>query len=723
MKKQLLFGSALLLSVGAFAQNQKQIFENAPKSVSNRYVNSFSNAAIDTETPGSNRSIGAQSAPANNNTPESTNSSSPILSANWSRLSGSMNIFGMLVSSSKPLGYDRILQTVSFIQRKSGTYVGSPAGDMNSGSIVAYLGKNEGTQWDSTLIFADAANLARYPQGGIYNPAGNANYDNATVVGMGPVTGGSGWIGNWYASKSVTATPKNAAGSDEQFFSNTSPFNSATSATMVKHDFPRYGFSARNTGIWAAATLMGDINGTTNAAQAVRGGLIVKGTFNAGAMVWTPDSIIPPTVLRLDGSKQIWSQPYLAFNESGQVGYAMMIGGRQGSSGSNVGWQPIVYKTTNGGTSWSLVNGIDFNAPGWDFVLNSMAAVNTNSNLAVPFFNVGEGIDMAVDKNDKLHILSTVVGTARNHPDSLGFTWQFTVNGEQGHAWLYQNTAWPYVFDFIGDGTSAWTFKTVDSVGTEGPSATSGQPGFNSNPWANQAQTNAVTSDMRLQITRSYDGEFLAYSWAESDTAFTNLNKKWNEFPNLKVRAYRTCDNSVSTDKYDITGAASGGAGNRVKDKAYFHYMSNEMKAGASTATSATVSIPFTISNNLVTDGGIEVDNFFSMANIGFSFASAACGGTLTTGINSVAKNEADNSRVFPNPTKNSVNVALTLSQNNEISIEVYNAIGQKVSSMKANGQIGENVVNVNLNNATAGVYFVKVKAGASESTKKLIIE
>jgi hypothetical protein len=74
-------------------------------------------------------------------------------------------------------------------------------------------------------------------------------------------------------------------------------------------------------------------------------------------------------------------------------------------------------------------------------------------------------------------------------------------------------------------------------------------------------------------------------------------------------------------------------------------------------------------------------------------------------------------------PAKNSVNVALTLSQNNDITVEVYNAIGQKVSTMKANGQIGENVVNVNLNNATAGVYFVKVKAGASESTKKLIIE
>lgn len=719
MKKQLLFGSALLLSVGAFAQNQKQIFDKAPKTVSNRYVNSFSKATIDTETPGSNRSIGAQAAPAMNN-PESTNSaSSPILSANWSRLSGSMNIFGMLVSSSKPLNYDRILQTVSFIQRKSGTYQASPAGDSNSGTILGYLGRNDGSQWDSTVIWADAANLARYPQGGIYNPAGNSNYNNATVVGMGPVTGGSGWIGNWYASKSVTATPKNAAGTDEQFLSNTAPFNSATSPAMVKHDFPRYGFSARNTGIWAAGTLMQDINGTTNAAQLVRGAIIVKGTFNAGAMVWTPDSIIPPTVTRLDGSKQLWSQPYLAFNESGMVGYAMMIGGRSGTSGSNVGWQPIVYKTTNGGTSWVLTNGIDFNASGWDFVLNSMAAVNTNSNLSIPFFNVGEGIDMAVDKNDKLHILSTVVGTARSHPDSLGFTWQFTVNGEQGHSWLFQNTAWPYVFDFIGDGTNAWTFKTVDSLGTEGPSSTSGQPGFNSNPWANQAQSNAVSSDSRLQITRSYDGEFLAYSWAESDTAFTNLNKKWNEFPNLKVRAYRTCDNSVSTDEYNIT---AGGI-NRVKDKAYFHYMSSEMKAGASSATTATVSIPFTISNNLVTDGGIEVDNFFSMASIGFTFPSAACGGTLTTGINSVAKNDADNSRVYPNPAKNSVNVSLTLSQNNEISVDVYNAIGQNVSSMKANGQIGENVINVNLNNAAAGVYFVKVKAGASESTKKLIIE
>lgn len=724
MKKQLLVGSALMLALSTYSQNRQAVQPNVMVNMAEKLAAKFEAANSAVEKPATANKSSNPSTPVEQSFESSASSASnPIISATFTRFSGSMNIFGMLVSNQKALQYNRYAQAFSFIQRKSPTYVTSPAGDGNSGSIVGYIGKNDGATWDSTLIWADAGNLARYPQGAIYNPLNQGNINNCYVVGSGPVTSGSGWIGSWYASKSLSTTvTKNAVGPDKQFFSNTGPnYGSTTSPNIKKHDFPRYSFASTDDGaVRSLATLVADINATSNTGYGFRGAHVAKGSFVTGAFVWTSDSLIPPTITRTDGSKQCYTAPYMAWNDAGTVGYVMFIGARTGATGSNKGWQPIVYKTTNSGNTWALVNGIDFNTTAYAFVKNSMAAVNTNSNLEVPFFNVGEGIDMVVDKNNKLHIVTTAVGTSSTHQDSLAYTWGF-MKGTERMSWPYVNTAWPYIWDFTGDGTAAWTFKTIDSVGTEGPGSASGDPGFGSNPWANQSQANPVSSDMRIQVSRSYDGEFIVYSWAESDTTLTTGATKWNEFPNIKQRAMRLCDGSVSTDELVISSPGAG-FNPRVRDKAYFHFMGSTCKAAGSTNTSATFTVPYTVTNNLTTDGGVAVDNFFAKAVVTHSFASSACGSSVTTGVNQNAT-EASSSLVFPNPTKNNVNVSINLTAAKDITVDVYNAIGQVINSVKVNGQMGNNTINVNLNNANAGVYFVKIKAGNAESTKKLIIE
>jgi hypothetical protein len=261
----------------------------------------------------------------------------------------------------------------------------------------------------------------------------------------------------------------------------------------------------------------------------------------------------------------------------------------------------------------------------------------------------------------------------------------------------------------------------IDSLGTEGPSGTSGDPGFGSNPWSDPTPGNSVSSDSRVQVSRTYDGQFMVYSWAEADTTLTTNSLKWNEFPNIHQRAMRLCDGAVSTDEFLISSPTSGFNPN-VRDKAYFHYMGSTCKAGASTLTQATFTVPYTVTNNPTHTGINPADNYYANSIVTHNFPSSACGATVMTGITAV-RTEASQSLIYPNPTKNNINVAVTLSQTKDISVEVYNAIGQVISNVKSNGQMGENVINVNLNSASAGVYFVKIKAGNSESTKKLIVE
>ena len=720
--------------MGAFAQKQMHLFKDAKVVENKRFQNAFTTANMDLNpNTTASKAIGPVNQEVSTPNSSSNSSTAPILNNVWYRISGSGNVYGFLVSASKPLNYQRILGAVSFVQRKSSTYVVSPAGDSNVGSIVTYWAKNDANtnslaSWDSTLIYADATNQGRYPSGGIWNTApgnGNTDLNKAVAVGSGPVTTGSGWVGSWYASKSLSLTPKNAAGPDEQFFANAAPFNSATSPSMTKHDFPRYGMNVCDNGVYVAGQKMNDINGTTAAGQGIRGASISKGTYNSGVMVWTMDSIIPPTEVHSDGSKLI-SEPYLKFTPDGQTGYCMFIGVRAGTpvGSSNRGRQPIVYKTTNGGAAWALVNGIDFNAstPAINQLKNSMRSININTNVSAPWF-WSEGIDMTIDANNKLHIIATAIGHASTHADSMNYLSYFTVGTEIEHAWPHVNTARPLIVDYYGDGgANPWNVLIIDSLDTEGPSSVSGSGGFNENPWADPTPNNSVSSDSRIQITRDYLGEYLAYSWAETDTSITTNSGKWNEFPNIKVRGFRTCDGTLSTEAggFNVTGAA--GVLAAVKDKAYFHYMSGEMKAGAATASSATFAIPFSVSSNPLTEGINPVSNYFAMTHLQMSFPTNTCGAT-TIGLDKIAKTEATESTLFPNPTKNNFNVRLNLSNANDIAISVFNALGQKVSETKVNGTIGENNVSMNMDNATAGIYFVKIKVGKTESTKKLVVQ
>lgn len=703
MKKHLLLGSALLAAISAYPQNGRNIKPTGISNMAERLASRFNvdEAASTSKSTNSN----------NTETPsEVTTNGKSSAAVTVIRLTGSMNIFGVLVSQSRPLQWNDNINAVSFIHRGSPTYVGVGANATGkSGNIIAELSTNMGTTWDSTALWINNTNLARYPQGGIYNAPGNTNYNNAYAVAMGPITSGSpgSWVGNFYASKSVSLTPKNQAGTDQQFFSNTGPF-----APVGKHDFSRYSFTSTDDGfIRSIGAIYTDANGTSAATQLFRGAQVVKGSFNAGTFTWTTDSLIPPMVIQSSGARQGWSQPVMAWNEQGTVGYVMFIGARTGQTLSNQGWQPIVFKTTNGGASWALTNGIDFNNPSMNVVKNSIAAVNTNSNLEIPFFNIGEGYDVTVDGANNLHIVSTVVGTARQHPDSLGFTFNF---GTEATSFPFVDGAWPYIFDFYGNGTSAWKVAVVDSMQTEGPATTSTGGGFAVNPWAPDANGSKVGSDSRIQFSRDPSGNRIAIVWAESDTLLTS--SKYNQFPDLKARILCPGNGTVAVSpvKTQITSTLpSNPVNNRVKSKAYFNYISPTMSYNSNANL---FDLPVTVTNNTALDGAIAVDHFFIKAEI----ANFAC----ITGLDETkASNNDVNYGLLPNPAKGNVNVSVKLVNANTIDVSVYNLVGQLVKSVKTEGQVGENTINVNLDGLNTGIYMVKVSANGKTNTKKLVVE
>ena len=93
-------------------------------------------------------------------------------------------------------------------------------------------------------------------------------------------------------------------------------------------------------------------------------------------------------------------------------------------------------------------------------------------------------------------------------------------------------------------------------------------------------------------------------------------------------------------------------------------------------------------------------------------------------GIN---ENEAINpmttARVYPNPATDMLNIEVNASQASEMSINVYNIMGQNVMSKNVNLNTGMNLRPINVSELNSGIYFVTVKANGFENTMKFIVK
>jgi hypothetical protein len=78
---------------------------------------------------------------------------------------------------------------------------------------------------------------------------------------------------------------------------------------------------------------------------------------------------------------------------------------------------------------------------------------------------------------------------------------------------------------------------------------------------------------------------------------------------------------------------------------------------------------------------------------------------------------------LYPNPSNDNTNVHLSLSQNENVSISVYAMTGELVS-VENEGHVaeGEHDFNLGTINLAKGMYFVKVTAGTSEQTMKMLV-
>jgi|GEM_PF-2385522 len=109
-------------------------------------------------------------------------------------------------------------------------------------------------------------------------------------------------------------------------------------------------------------------------------------------------------------------------------------------------------------------------------------------------------------------------------------------------------------------------------------------------------------------------------------------------------------------------------------------------------------------------------NNFSNYVYISFHISSP------NVGINPI---EASTTAVYPNPSmgSESVSIAYTLNSNTNVTIELYDLLGNKVQTV-VNGALeaGEQIATVNASSLNAGIYVYSIKAGDQILTGKMSI-
>ncbi len=678
MKKQVLLTLASALTISIYAQQSNRSNQN----LTVKRVETFKSIRPEPQITG-----------------QQNKSLKKVSAITYKRIASSSNVYGLVATETRCLQYNKDLNLVSFISRVSSTSTVS----IPNGVQLAWS-SNNGSMWDSTILAANSTKFLRYPAGSVYNPTGNTTPSNAYSVFSGPWHPGTNWQGNYFGSKKLT-TPFNATGGNITYID-----NSALMAGQKKEDFARTSPQVTSDGkAHVLGGLYTDINSTTASGQAFRGVMLNYGTFNTGtsSFTWTVDSLKPNFKNNSTGVRQSFGIFDMAWSEDGVTGYVIFSGiDANAVAGTSMNsFQPYVYKTINSGTTWSRY------APLFNF--STIPSVSDRlfptkgvaGNLLKPFISFSEGVSSTVDANGNLHLFTSMVSGSSDNIDSLNFT--FNVNFNQ---------VWNYIYDFKTTG-SGWNAVVVDSLNNNGPTsnATAVSGTGNSN-WT--SSTGPIDYDARLQISRTPDGKYIFYSWADSDSLAVPIAHT-SSLPDIYMRGYDVTNNKM-TCKKNMSRAKTG-----VAYYSYFFFASPIV----SQPTSSSFLIPTTIARSSDNNGDNPIDhiyindNTFTVSEFSVSPTAVGCESSTGVGIKDQSSSAVSGLKFYPNPASTSGTLEITLHDNSKMEISILNNVGQVVYTTSVAGNAGTNTVELNLSNLSSGMYFYQVKTGNTKTiTNKFIV-
>jgi PKD repeat protein len=441
------------------------------------------------------------------------------------------NVFTHILTEANPVAADNDLNTILYVHRNNAGVFGG-----HSGQLRYDITTDGGGTWTNNLgvlnpLSVNGTNGARYPNAGIYNPAGNTNPNNAYL--------------GYYAS-TVAATFNGTVNGVRKLdgTGNTETYNQPTATQTL---IPRSMVKGAPGIYWA-------IDNVYNGSQ-VTGYRVLKGTWNGSTdIVWTVSSTINPTFnTAYDGAPKT-SDYAIAFDPSGNIGWICMLTHLTPGPGP-YSFYPVFYKSDNGGSSWSGPFTVD---------LGQYPCITSNilvGNVASTAFD----LDLTVDVNGNPHAVTTVCNG--NNAYAVFFT--------QWHAIVditMSNGVWnPVILRNVYRGRGTWgTAPNQVTLDMEPQAARTADGTKVFFTWCDaDSSVLLATADQNPNLYgKGYD--VVSQEWTDADN-LTQCNVTWNGkilFPKMA----ETVLSNTGNYKLPIVFAELG-AGLDPINPANFHYL------------------------------------------------------------------------------------------------------------------------------------------------------
>lgn len=397
----------------------------------------------------------------------------------------------------------------------------------------------------------------------------------------------------------------------------------------------------------------------------------------------------------------------IVFNDNGQVGYMVFKEFLNTSHSPDTTEMLYVYKSIDGGTTWNRTH-----LPQLDYVDRLCQDSGFSMGIA------GEVFDVAMDANNNLHIV-IVVGSKYMDP-----------NPQLGTS-VYYKENYGGLFDILTiDGGVTWFAHKLKTDPIEEIYGVMGDPATPSN--------NRVY-DNRPQISRSYDGTKLFFSWFETDT--TSWVPNWanngydNQHPDMHLVGYDV-NTSLWTPEMNTTAfpALNGDADGACWLGSVAYYALDNGSGGHKIPT--VIGTPTATSTNNNPDflspftfkylDGIEVPGgayLFPNVSAGFPNPNHVLLNYINKSNDIKSVNDFVVSPVKPNPAFGKSELIVQIVKPGDIKLEIRNLFGQVVYSeiyLQQSG--GLHPYSIDTGNLDSGFYLCTVTFDGRQSTQRIAV-
>lgn len=596
------------------------------------------------------------------------------------------NVYGVLDASTTAVTANQATNLIVMTHRED---MGKPYG---SGAYEPSFSSDMGVSWDSSIVMFKGES-SRYPNGVIFNPAGNTTPTMAYDVVAGPWTNSSASTISWV--KTV--------------YGNVRLDNSNLDTLILSNGNP--GVLTQNTGNLSFMTSCDDSsvhvigagwneNGAQTAFTSYLGGILTTGKFDkvsGNKFIWSQQSIRPhfwdgfkgaTASSPYDSLAEVIGSPGTAWSQDGQTGYVVFFGNLDSAGFDFASYQPIVYKSTDAGKTWNMMPPFDYSTlPNLVKYLPSTA----DGGSPLPIWNLighdqgdENDYDLVVDKNNNLHIMGSVEGMYYANPDSAYNIYTFV--GAKYYIYDVYNTT----------PTGGWQARFIDSL-----RAIPADTVVTGSPWLSSGSSN-IAYGARIQASRTTDGSKIFCTWEDDVIGDAEML-----YPDVFGQGY-DIDSARATKVYQFTNTIDQ----------YFLCVSDKvLTSGSKPNTVYTIPCVYVASpgNN---DGTSPVE-FLYQGNVVYGDTSF-----IPQGINEIAHAGFSVSDNYPNPFNKTTQFNITLDKASTVGVDVFNMIGEKVWSTNSSRMTpGTHVITINNSGMNAGMYFYRVTVNNQTVTHKMIVQ